>query len=44
MVHEAKSGEKACPKCKSSCIDIVDEEKVLICFDCGYEGLPNTGL
>jgi len=41
MVHEADiNAMYKCPKCNSKEVDLVDDNKTLICLDCGYEG-PN---
>ncbi len=39
MVHEMPNAKYKCPKCKSGHVDLVDENTVLICLDCGYEGI-----
>lgn len=39
MVHLGDPATKLrCPKCKSVHIDTADENTVLICLECGYEG------
>ncbi len=39
MVHTAEKDAKyKCPKCNSGHVDLVDNMKILICLDCGYEG------
>lgn len=39
MVHIAsKNAAHKCPKCGSGHVDLVDNKKVLVCFDCGFEG------
>ena len=37
MVHKAEEGKPKCPKCGSGHVDLVDNKKVLICLDCGFE-------
>ncbi len=44
MVHEAHPGKHKCPKCKSGHVDLVEENTVLICMDCGYEGKHEQSL
>lgn len=37
-MHLAKEDEKyKCSRCNSSHVDLVDDNKVLICLDCGWE-------
>lgn len=39
MVHTAHSNAKyKCPRCGAGHVDLVDDNAVLICMDCGYEG------
>ena len=37
MVHTAEEGKLKCSKCGSGHVELVDDKKVLICLDCGWE-------
>lgn len=39
MVHDADPDALyKCPNCGSGHVDLVEDNTVLICLDCGYEG------